>query len=58
MKILFYILTVVCGLFGLLSLFRFFEVLLLGGQVLPIQPVIGAVGVVLAWVCLKKARSS
>ncbi len=58
MKILFYLLTVICGLFGLLGLLRFFEVLFLGGQVFPIQAIIGVVGLVLAWVCLKKARSS
>ena len=58
MKILFYLLTVICGLFGLLSLLRFFEVALLGGGIFPIQLIIGVGGIILAWVCLKKARLS
>ncbi len=58
MKALFYLLTVICGLFGLLALVRFAEVLIFGGRLFPVQLVFAVVGLGLAWLCLKKARSS
>jgi hypothetical protein len=55
MKILFYILTFVFGLYGSLQVLRMFELLSTDG----FQPAVllfGIVGLLLAFVCLKKAR--
>lgn len=57
MKVLMYLLTAVFGLFGVLSAIRFFEVLLLGGGILPVQIFIAAVFLGIAYFCLKKARN-
>ena len=53
-----YLGTVIFGLLGVLSILRFAEMLFLSGSISPMQPVIGVVALVLAWACLKKARSS
>ena len=58
MKIVFYLLTIICGLFGLVALARFGEALIFGGRLSPIQLVFAVVGLVLAGLALKKARSS
>jgi hypothetical protein len=57
MKILFYFLTAVFGLFGILAVLRTVERLMSGAGLLPAQLLIAIVALVLAGVCLKKARS-
>ena len=57
MRILFYLLTLMCGAFGLLALARVVEVLATGGIINPIQVLFAVIGLALAVVCLKKARS-
>ena len=58
MKILFYFLTAVLGLFGILAVVRTVERLVSGAGLLPAQLLIAIVALVLAGVCLKKARTS
>jgi len=58
MKALFYIIAVIFGLFGLLSLVRFLETAAFGGGILPVQLLIGVVGIGVAIVCIKKARAT
>ena len=57
MRSIFYLLTLICGLFGLLALARFGELLIFGGRLSPIQLAFAVVGLALAWLFLKKARS-
>ena len=57
MKILWYLLTFLLGLFGLLSTIRVFERLVSGAGFLPIQLLIALIMLVLAWLCLRKARA-
>ena len=56
MKILFYFLTAVFGLFGILAVLRTIERLMSGAGLLPAQLLIAIVALLLAVVCLKKAR--
>ena len=56
MKILFYVLTAVFGLFGILAVLRTIERLMAGAGLLPAQLLIAIVMLCLAVVCLKKAR--
>jgi len=58
MKILFYVLTAVLGLFGILAVLRTVERLMSGAGILPVQLLIALVALILAGVCLKKARAS
>jgi hypothetical protein len=58
MRILFYILAAVAGLFGLLALFRTFEHLLVGDGLQATQLVIGVVGILLAVIWIKRARAA
>ena len=57
MKILFYILTFVFGLYGALSLLRTIELLSTTEGFQPVVLLFGIVGLLLAFVCLKKARA-
>ena len=57
MKALWIVLTVVLGAIGALSILRFIERLVVGAGILPVQPLVGAVFLYLAWLCLAKARS-
>jgi len=58
MKIVWYLLAVVLGVFGALGLVRSIDRLISGAGILPVQILIGLVGLILAWLCIKKARSS
>jgi hypothetical protein len=58
MKILFYVLTAVLGLFGILAVLRTVERLMAGAGILSVQLLIALVALILAGVCLKKARAS
>lgn len=58
MKIIWYLLAVVLGVFGALGLVRSIDRLISGAGILPVQIFIGLVGLFLAWLCIKKARSS
>jgi hypothetical protein len=57
MKILFYLLTLVFGLFGVLGSLRIVEQLKTGQGFLPAPALIAGVMLLLALVCLKKARA-
>jgi hypothetical protein len=57
MKICFYCLTAVLGLFGILAVLRTIERLMAGAGLLPAQLLIAIVALLLAGVCLRKARS-
>lgn len=57
MKILFYLLTFICGLIGILGLLRTVEVLASSGGVKLVQILIAVVALALGWVFLTKARS-
>ena len=57
MKILFYFLTAVFSLFGILAVLRTIERLMSGAGLLPVQLLIAIVALLLAGVCLNKARS-
>ena len=57
MKYLFYFLAAIAGLFGFLSLLRAVELILTGGGFQAIQFVIGAIGIFLSWLWVKRARS-
>ena len=58
MKIIWYLLAVVLGAFGALGLVRSTERIIGGAGILPVQILIALVGLILAWLCIKKARSS
>lgn len=58
MKVLFYVLATVAGLFGVLGLLRTFEHLIVGDGFFPTQLVIGIVGILLALLWIKRARSA
>ena len=58
MRVVWYLLALVLGLFGALALFRTVELLLVGAGVSPAQVLIALVGLLLAWLCVQKARSS
>ena len=57
MKIVFYLLTFLFGLYGALALFRTIELLATGGGFQPVSALFAIVGLVLAFACLKKARA-
>jgi hypothetical protein len=58
MKLLWYVLTLVFGVIGLVAVFRVFEVLILGAGLLPTtQLLIAFITLLLAFVCLRQARS-
>jgi len=57
MRIVWYLLAVFLGAFGALGLFRSIERLATGVGVSPIQILIGLVGLLMAWLCVRKARS-
>lgn len=58
MKILFYILAMLAGLFGLLALFRATESALAGNGIDTVQFIIGIVGIFLASLWIMRARSA
>ena len=58
MKTIWYLFTFLFGAFGILALARSIERLASGAGVLVTQVLIALVCLLLAWVCLKKARSS
>ena len=58
MKALWYILTVLLGAYGTLSLLRAGERFLHGMPMLAVQIILGVVALILAWRCLIKARQS
>ena len=58
MKVLFYVLTAILGLFGILAVVRTVERLVSGAGILPAQLLIAVVALVLAGICLRKARAS
>ena len=57
MKVLWYLLTFLFGLIGLLAAIRVFERLAMGAGLLPVQLLIVFVMLLLAWLCLRKART-
>lgn len=57
MKILWHLLTFLFGLVGLLATIRLIERLSSGAGLLPAQLLIALVMLVLAWLCLRKARA-
>ena len=58
MKILFYLLALVAGTFGLIALFRAVESSLNGGGFSSIQFIIGIVGIFLASLWVARARAA
>ena len=58
MKILFYLLAIVAGAFGLLALIRATEASLSGGGLNGVQFVIGIVGIIIATLWIKRARAA
>ncbi|MGH9873305.1 MAG: hypothetical protein ACRD9S_12695 [Pyrinomonadaceae bacterium] len=58
MKILWYLLTAFLGLVGVMALLRTVERLAVGAGLLPVQLIIAVVMLLLAALCLRKARSS
>jgi hypothetical protein len=58
MKIIFYILTALFGLYGVLAVLRTIELLATGGGFQPVAALFGIVGLALAFACLKKARAT
>ena len=58
MKILWYLLTAFLGLIGVLALVRTFERLAVGAGLLPVQLIIAVVMLLLAALCLRKARTA
>jgi len=58
MRIIFYFLTFIFGFFGILALLRTIERLVAGAGILPAQVLIAFVTLLLAVVCLRKARGS
>jgi hypothetical protein len=57
MKIVFYILTFLFGLYGVAAVLRTIELFATGGGFQPVSALLGIVGLVLAFACLKKARA-
>jgi small neutral amino acid transporter SnatA (MarC family) len=57
MRIIWYLLAVLLGAFGVLGLVRSAERIATGAGASPIQILIGLVGLLLAWLCIRKARS-
>jgi hypothetical protein len=57
MKALWYLLTLILGLWGLLSLFRFIEALLTGGGLYVMQLLLAIACLLLARKCLDHART-
>lgn len=57
MKFVLYLLTLLFGVFGILGLFRFVERFSAGEGLVPVQLLIGLTGLVLALLCLRRARS-
>ena len=57
MKILFYVLALVAGAFGMLSLLRAVESSLTDGGLNSVQFIIGIVGIILATLWVKRARA-
>lgn len=58
MSTLFYVLTAILGLFGILAVLRTVERLMSGAGILPVQLLLALGALILAGVCLKKARES
>ena len=58
MKVLWYLLTFLFGLVGVLSAIRLIERLAAGAGLLRAQLLIAFVMLLLAWLCLRKARAS
>ena len=58
MKILFYLLALVAGTFGLIALFRATENALGGGALDAVQFIIGIVGIFLAALWVMRARAA
>jgi hypothetical protein len=58
MKILFYLLAIVAGAFGLIALIRATEEALASGGLNTVQFVIGIVGIILATLWVKRARAA
>lgn len=58
MKILFYLLAIVAGAFGLLALLRATEAALSGGGLNGVQFVIGIIGIILATLWVKRAKAA
>jgi len=59
MKLLWYVLTLIFGVIGLVAVFRVFEVMVLGAGLFPTtQLLIAFITLLLAFVCLRKARSA
>jgi hypothetical protein len=58
MKVLWYILTAFLGLTGILALIRSVERLVVGAGLLPVQLIIAVVLLLLAALCLRKARTA
>jgi hypothetical protein len=56
MKILWYLLTAFFGLVGVLALIRTIELLAFGDGLIPVQLIIAVVMLLLAVLCLRKAR--
>ena len=57
MKLLWYGLTLLFGVIGLVAVVRIFEILILGAGLLPTtQLLIAFITLLLAFVCLRKAR--
>ena len=57
MKIVFYLLTFLFGLYGIAGVLRTVELLVTGGGFQPVTALFAIVGLVLAFACLKKARA-
>jgi hypothetical protein len=57
MKIVFYLLTLICGLIGLLGFIRMVELLVFGGSFNLAQLPTVVVSLFLAWFFLRKARN-
>jgi hypothetical protein len=57
MKILWYSLTAVFGLYGILGVFRALERLVFGAFFLPAPLLLSIIALFLAGVCLRKARA-
>jgi hypothetical protein len=58
MRALFYILAIAAGAFGILGMLRTIEKVMVGEGLDPVQLVIGAAGLILALLWLKRARTA
>ena len=58
MRILWYLLTAFLGLIGVLAIIRTVERLAVGAGLLPVQMIIAVVMLLLAALCLRKARAA